>query len=313
MNFSLAIPSFIARQRFFNGFDVRCFVPPNQQPGSEFPPGSPAPLLPDFTDRRTWARLAAVLEKQYDAGPGAASLLQSILGATAVLTTVENSSSLIPGTIFAKAPHYQLIVISGTSNDDQLYAQVIYSVLPPIPFGPYSTSAFWETAATAVHVRLMAQGLDSTLPVYLVGHSYGGVLASILAAKYRLGQPGRRIELLTYGSPKPGGQDLADLLATTNNRHFANRGDPAPVMPPDVDDLVGMVTLIGPLLFLAWSRWVIPRNQTIIEEDGTLLDSQESTLNFSDLFAAVGLALLSLPQPFVQAHQAGEYRSRLDL
>lgn len=71
-------------------------------------------------------------------------------------------------------------------------------------------------------------GMDG--PVYLVGHSLGGAVATVLAAMLLL--VGRSpVALVTFGSPRVGAARLGKILSRVPTRRYVNGSDPVPLVP----------------------------------------------------------------------------------
>lgn len=286
------------------GFDSRCYAAP--------PPAFPVFITDiDILGRPVATTFASVLDLMGSNPVAAEAILQAYLGPTATIQNIPNDTGPFPGTLVAVTPNYNVVVITGTSNYQQLALQVMFTGGGPTDFGQFSTNALWFAAATVVNNRILAAGGDPDKPTIFVGHSYGGAVASVLTARWIQFNPGRDVRLLTYGMPRPGDSRLVDLLKPLTQRHFANVSDPVPGTAPGVGELLGVPVAV-PLPFLdRWNQMKPPPGQVQLAQDGTITDTQASTLGIADATVIATQVILGLPVPPFAAHEAKEYFLRL--
>jgi hypothetical protein len=283
------------------GWDSRCFLPGPL----------PAILAVDIKPRANQAIYAAVLDALYTDPVAAAALLQAFLGPNAVLTTVPNSSSYLPGSIVAVTPEYSVIVISGSTTPQQRALQALYAGGGPINEGNFATNPVWYAASVEMGIRLNLAGADPSKPVIIVGHSYGGAAGSVLAARLMNQTPGRDVRLLTFGAPKPGDARLANLLRLARQIHIANVGDPVPLLPPNASELWAFWGIAPPDFIAAWLSWSDPGSQLYLRSDGGENESPSGFLPYDLLAPILNDAVLGLPfAPFAD-HDIKEYLRRL--
>ena len=78
----------------------------------------------------------------------------------------------------------------------------------------------------------MAEEVDSTIPLYVTGHSMGGVLASLFAAWYYSEYPEDKLKaLVTFGSPKCMNKEAWSEITCEQRRYVINN-DFAQWWPP---------------------------------------------------------------------------------
>lgn len=301
--FPLAV---IPGRDFIGGFDTRCFL-------SVAVPPAQLRALPDVGNRAVQTLLARVQELLYDDPPGAALLVQELVGPDALVTVVADDAGVIPGSLIAVTDGYGLVVVSGTGNYQQLALQIALGIAPAVNFGRYSTSVLWQLAALDVHRRVDASTIDPSKPIILVGHSYGGAVGCLLASEYRIGRPGREISLLTFGMPKPGDFRLHDILSTVRQVHIVNRGDPVPSLPPSAQDLAGITVLVPADLLRAWFAMIQPESRRLLSALGDLVESTGPSFTFADLWAIVAEIVATGTLPTFVNHTIEEYRARLQL
>jgi hypothetical protein len=163
---------------------------------------------------------------------------------------------------------------------------------------PYTTGrvhAGFSQSLDAVWPQLLPfiQTRNPQKPVWITGHSKGGALATLAAARLKAKHQIQADTIMTYGSPRPGDQ----IFGTEYNRNFArhfrfeHEDDIVPHLPPAsylfkllikaVPRIAG-ITLreyshVGPLKFLDW-------NHSLKEGDGDLLEMRRE-MHFGGLAA----------------------------
>jgi len=264
--------------------------------------------------------MANVLQLQYTDMDAALAALIAWGGAGTVGVSVPNSASLIPGTCIAWGRDTLVVVISGTSNHLQAATQVQDVLNGMIPTAYYSTLQLWEVAAQAILTRIATTADVTQRRVLLVGHSYGGAVASLVAARFAIHRPEVPLQLLTMGGPKPGDSRLAAILLRLKTLGLVVDGDPVPYCPPiasDLPDIFRLLLLVDPPTYSAMFRrlelFARPPNQLRILADGSLVSLVMQPTGqevFQRLIAELfqGSALTG-----IAAHAASEYFARLSL
>lgn len=280
------------------GWDSRCFIR--------------VPAIPiDLTSRPVLTELALVQDLLYVDPAAAAAVLQNMLGPTAVITITPNSSSLYPGSLIAVTPTYSLVVISGTTTNQQLALQAMYLGGGPVSYGPFSTSPLWYNASTVIHDRMVAAGVDPLQPVLLTGHSYGGAVAQVLAARYVWAQPGRPVQIATFAAPKALDGRGAYLIKPLVQTHINTDGDPVTQMAPNLNTLLPVLTLAPPSFIDRWSSWANPPNSLHLSASGELTPGEPPIFTTGQLSDIVTGAVLNLAIPDFPFHSIKFYYQRL--
>jgi hypothetical protein len=298
---------------FFQGYLRACYLPP------AFPP-SPPVFEPDIQSREDQLAIARIIDKHYTDPAAADVLLRAWIGPLAETLTIGNSASLIPGTLMGWGAGTGVILISGTSNFQQLAMQVIDPAFPTIHGAGFDTLLLWLAAAVSVGARASGTGVFAEPRLLIAGHSYGGATSCVLAAqRLAFGLPAT-IQLLTFGCPKPGDVRLKDLLIPLKSLHICNDGDPVPFVPPEIRDLPAVPFILGSLgLGIAaieleriggFSR---PVNQVLLRADGQLANIFIQPSDQTSFAGVVSEAMHSLATTGVAAHAMSAYVARLSL
>lgn len=291
-------------REFYAGFNALCYV---------LPAAEAFELLttPDIFATASQLDLARIMVLLYDDPPAAAVALVALLGPTSTATVVPNDASLIPGTVIGVRPDLTVVVIAGTSNVTQAATYTLFSGVGPIELGPYETNAVWKIASSVVATRVTAAGADPTGRIIIVGHSYGGAVAMLLSADYLWVNNARLVDCLTFGACKPGDQRLADLLRLGRNVRISNAGDPVPSLPPAFSQILGYLTVLPASLILNWRPLVQPAGQLVLNEDGTIEETDASTMSLLYLIAVVASVTTGPPLVLPFAHSMVAYVQRL--
>lgn len=210
------------------GFDARC------------PEQVAAPRVDlDPTNPTNWCFWSQVAELVYRDPTAARLQVATALGVAPTGYVQQEQLGTTPQ-FFALTPPRPLpvvIVIAGTSTVEQWLAQIQYGARPPTGFGVFATLPFWNGVVDYILGKLLPLAIPTLQDVIIVGHSMGGAVASVLAARLRIGQPLRRIQLLTLGSPRAGDARLYGILASTDMVNLQNDGDVVLSIPVNLFEL----------------------------------------------------------------------------
>lgn len=218
---------------------------------------------------------------------------------------------ILPAVTIAINPAGALAWIDGTANYQQFALQAAYSLVGPQTVGPIGTSPFWSAAAEYILGRLSEAGVDATMPVFLCGHSYGGVAALIVAAKIRYAHPTRPIRYLTYGCPHIGDAEFVRLVGTCAGINLRNDSDIVTAVPPNSDTIYAIASFLGVDSLFAWFQWKKAPSGVMMDSNGAFLQDSEPVLDYPTLLGFAEDVLAALPYPTVEAHKITTYYSRI--
>jgi len=145
-------------------------------------------------------------------------------------TFVPNGPSLVPGYAVAKFPFFNLLAVCGTTSDAQLIQQAVSS--QTLVSGPINgqTSSVWMAAANSIFTAVAGQ-YDPTVQTIVMGHSYGAVVAALIAQL--LLAAGQSSQWFGMGTPKIGTQTLvANMAGLIESQAIAAVDDPVCSLPP---------------------------------------------------------------------------------
>jgi pimeloyl-ACP methyl ester carboxylesterase len=140
-----------------------------------------------------------------------------------------------------------IISIAGTVGALQAVRQIVASSIAADPLRAGDVSEYQLSCVYRIADRLntILTPLPNTAPLLLCGHSLGGGIAQIFAARRINGQR-PLITLITMGQPRSGARSLQNNT-TTNYVRVVNQGDPVAGIPPESTTLsvLGSVAPLG--------------------------------------------------------------------
>jgi Lipase (class 3) len=288
-----------------DGFPPACFVPSG--------------LDPEFIDNTDIWRCknqlwyAQVIELLYANNIGAATdVCRQAFGPAPVITW-HPGGSLYPGVLTLVTPSYAVAIAHGTTQYQQVALYSFYGIAPPNNFGIFSTNNAFYSASTYLHTLLVGDGMVAGTPIMLAGHSYGGAMCLLLAARYRFVDATRDIRFLTYGAPKSGDARLSALLGQCIGLAVENDQDFVPLLPPDLSALTPVIAILGLQSLTVWVPWRRCPTTLLQFADGTTAINVAGTMSTATLLAMVQRVLAHLTLFGFPAHPIQEYIARISL
>lgn len=220
-------------------------------------------------------------------------------------------TTLLPSVTTAVSTAGTLCWVDGTANFQQFALQAAYSLIGPTDQGAFSTSSFWSTAARHVIDTLAADGYDGSTPLFVCGHSYGGVTALIVAAQVMYANNDRTVRFLTYGCPHVGDRRFTSLLRMCIGLNLRNDSDIVTAIPTDLEPIQVVATALGFPSLLSWLAWKKAPFGSMMDADGNLTVDAEPLLDYPTLLGFCSDVIASLPYPVIQAHKTQEYYDRI--
>lgn len=265
----------------------------------------------DVLDCRFAYQCARILAEQYTNLDTAQGMIEFMLGAGTDVTTFSQIGETIPNCAVAVKGTNCFVFITGTTNAQQAALQTLYFTVGLRDQGGYSSSSFYVDAAEEIESHILAAGGGTATRMVLIGHSYGGAVCAVIAARLRINDPVRRVEMVTFGRPKPGDQRMADLLGTLRQAHWAAWDDPVPWLPPDGNGLLDLFGFLGAALFFQWVRYGRLSHTVQITEDIEFVASDENLLDQGTMTQiAIVIQAAAAPAPFF-GHFISTYAQRL--
>lgn len=295
----------VRNRRFQSGFPADCFET------AEPPPISVASY--DFRGRFEQIFSAKMIAALYDDFPEAIRLAKELAGDTADILGVAATDMPGSGVLRIVQAERVLIWVIGTTTSSQLVAQALQFIDGPVTFGSYSTIPLWELGAIFTHNYIGGAAIPNTYRATICGHSMGGAIATVLAAKYRVGNPEREIEVLTFGMPRPGDERLRDLMDSCRVWQVRNEFDPIPFTAPHRIEL-GNLTLLVPSLWLDnFEKFVDVRSKWSLYANGEYVEGGFLWPALVQLSQIINAWLVGAPQPQFPSHRIAVYRERLEI
>jgi len=298
--FGQSYPLPVLSRTLAGGWDSRCYAPT--------PPSSATVDVQDCHFQQWYAELV-VLTYDGDFTSVANHVQSRYPGAT--IAFAPNTESVYPGSAIVTFGQTTIVAISGTQNFQQWALQVLGAGGGPVVFDGYGTVPLWRDASDVIRARMTALGTPDGGHVVFGGHSYGGAVASILAARFQRAQPGRRVSLITEGCPRIGDDALITLLANVDQIAFCNVDDVVTLIPPRGDDLGAVAWLLTAQQVAAWNRWRAPPNRVSLSASGQRLGPPGNPSGFRLLLQFVAAWVAGVQAETLSAHFYTEYARRL--
>lgn len=264
-------------------------------------------------DNCLWAFVCLLtIADAYGSTTAAGDRMRSYFGLDATIVPFEFAGALSPAGIIIIVNEVCIVCITGTTILEQGVAQALAFGFGPQFFGDYDASPVYEAAASLVLTQMAAvAGVAACTRFVCTGHSYGGATAIVLAAKLKLVDANRQVEIITFGAPKAGGRLLRAVTRPLKQLHYVHELDPVPYLPPNGVDFFHVISLITAGLRGEWGLYVRPAYVFQITNAGTL-DLQEAEDIPNDAVTAIALAINAHADvPSFNSHNANTYAMAL--
>lgn len=210
-------------------------------------------------------------------------------------------------------PSWQVVIMDGTRNAQQFALQGFAFVAGPTNFGTFSTAPLWYQAADRAIATMQDDNFPLTGKLMCVGHSYGGAVASLVAAKNRAWLAEKEIRYLTFGMPKLGDSRIVDLVNKCQGLGIINEGDLVTILPPDAYLLAALVPLFPLLPLPLYTEWERVKPQSFLRDDGVLIPERLPGTDTVTLLQLVTRVITQQQIDPIEQHYMVSYLARLQL
>jgi pimeloyl-ACP methyl ester carboxylesterase len=234
----------------------------------------------DLGERETLAELSAMVEALTVndlAGASAAVLQRSFTQFTEY--SQWGSQGHTPGHFAGFTGRQKVLCIMGASNVSMFTDLFRGAFLPPMDFGPVSINRGSAIAAQQILADFYSVGNKGINDLVVVGHSYGGALAEIVAANYKSVFPPAKVQCLALGAPRIGGLSLGAAMDQIDLIRINNVADPIPRFPPHFNEAPVAMLALGFGATLSFNLYVQPGGGLVLLPTGQLIIQDLPTLN----------------------------------
>lgn len=186
-------------------------------------------------------------------------------------TQVYPATDIRPSMFIAHGPTFAATFIGGVTNPTLAlkYWQGFF-LFNPLPFSTAPRNTFTEALSDFVMSELTALSVGVGALKVFVGHSFGGTVAQLCAARAQAMGGTSRGYWCTFGQPKwAKGQD-AQIAGNVPGARWFNQGDPVPAFPFTVRDSLATLLLLSPLMQRQLGEFVQSRGGMQVNDDGTV-------------------------------------------
>ena len=250
-------------EQTINGWPKGCFLNVPVDSSNKY-------FLARIKSCRTQVFYARLIQAMYaDDDATIVAIIRAQLGAAPIIE-ITDATDLFPAIVCIVGPDYAACVTDGTRNFQQLALQAAYGLVGPLNFGAFGTQPLWYAASQRSLDALSDAGCNFSSEVTFAGHSYGAVVAELAAVRIKIGTPGSRRNVITFGMPKPGNQALEYAAAKLRRINIIGDTDPIPILPPNQILTVPLWEVIGATVLAGWNAWIQPIAQAVIDSDGNM-------------------------------------------
>ncbi len=255
--------------------------------------------------------LGRILEVVYTNLPGAVMMAEQYFGTDITTQSFPRVNEAIPPILFVRKGSNFFVFHAGTEKVSELVTQAILGIFPPINRGFYASTDFYEFAAQSLLSRLSAVGAADATRITLCGHSYGGAVCFVAAAKLHLARVNLRIEILTWGMPKSGDSRLVDLTEKMKQLHYTSFDDPVPFVPPDAPLLADVLPVINDAFRALVTLYARPRKRFFLTREGEIRALTSPPLDQDLAITLIKLIQGNIDNPIFNGHSMTTYNARI--
>ena len=187
------------------------------------------------------------------------------------------------------------------------------SVLGPVPVSTWGAHSLSLDAARAILPFLPVGSVFAPRDWVLTGHSYGGSIVCALAGLLVDSGLARSVNVLTFGSPRPGDAGQVTLLSRLPVRRYMTELDAVPRYPPHVDEAPALTLALPSPVARNFALFQQPYGGVVLYAGGTARAGALPPLVAATLEGQLALAALYRTIFASADHSMLEYIGRLDL
>lgn len=189
-------------------------------------------------------------------------------------------NSLLPPFVIADTGDAVYCWVSGVHNARQGLSVLVNASGQLEEVGDWKSNPLFIASGRSIFDTLIKRVGGLGKRWYLVGHSYGGALLSVTALLLKATYPEDEVQLCTFGSPRPGNDEMCAKMRSLIVRRWMNEGDPVPRFPPHFLEAPAASATAGYAVSRNWSSYGQPRGGVVLHSDGTFQSRPLPPLNY---------------------------------
>jgi pimeloyl-ACP methyl ester carboxylesterase len=162
-----------------------------------------------------------------------------------------------------------VVFIAGTNNGQQAFEQFFSWIIGVYEHDAFSCSNVGLRTALRIWNQIWDKLPGFAANMTVCGHSYGAVIAQVLAALLLNRPRPWGVDLLTFGGPKPGDSRLSQVLGAADSVRIMNYADAVCLLPPTRDEAPNAWLAVNPVTAALWDSYVHPVSGVILGPDGS--------------------------------------------
>jgi hypothetical protein len=186
----------------------------------------------------------------------------------------------IPGHWVGRTAQQTVIGIMGASSA-QMFSDLFRGAFSPAnPLDYPRLNPCTIVPERQILADYFSTGLAPSHDLVVAGHSYGGALAQIVAARLRAQVPNSKVQCLSLGAPRIADGSLNDQLHDVSLARIFNEGDLIVRFPPHLDEAPIAMLALGLAVTLAFNVYVQPGGGLVLDSLGDLREQDVPVLNW---------------------------------
>lgn len=171
----------------------------------------------------------------------------------------------------------------------------------------------WSECADRITSILHTNALDVGSDWVLVGHSFGGTIATYMLQSRITEGNGATTWATTFGSPKYGNTTQAQGLTNANLARWFGSDDPVPLVPPTTQDSIAVAVVFSLRELTRFGNFVQPAGGLQITPAGEITSAiVPASASMSTVMSLTGW-LLAIDGSSASGHHIAAYQARLAL
>lgn len=202
-----------------------------------------------------------------------------------------------------------LILFSGMQDLSQTIGMIAAWNKPPNPPSVTGVCSAWEDAWRLIVAETAAGVFANKQHFHLVGHSFGGAVASFAAVYFGIDANRPTVQLITYGAPRIGTFAGAQAVGRQSPTRWRLTDDPVPFMPPGRQESESLAAVLTNPLMQGMSEQTQTNGGWLLSLTGDIEQNNDTARRVPRIWLSIGAYLGGSDSFFAPNHAIGVYNS----